>query len=105
FLARLDDNQLQTQNGLAMNWANDCIEVYIDPTNDGGSTAMNNSVSDIQLVIDPINQTNVYMCTAGYTTQALNGVTSAVTTDGTGWWVEVRIQKSALDGDIPANGT
>src|SRR6185436_6884585 len=102
FLVRVDDNQIQTQNPVGSNWLNDCVELYIDPSNDGGSTTMSNSTSDIQLVIDAANQKNVYMCTSGYTTQVLAGVTSAVTTDGTGWWAEVRITKTALDGDIPA---
>ena len=34
-----------------------------------------------------------------------NGVTSAVVRDGTGWWLEVKILKSALDPDLPASGT
>ncbi len=105
FLLRLDDSNIQTQNPVGSNWANDCVEFYIDPSNNGGSTTMSNSTSDIQLVIDAANQRNVYMCTSGYTTQVLNGVTSAVTTDGTGWWLEVRITKSALDPDMPASGT
>ena len=64
-----------------------------------------NSTSDIQLVIDANNQKNVYMTTSSYKTQVSNGVTSAVVRDSTGWWLEVCIQKSALDPDIPATGT
>ncbi|MDO8586135.1 MAG: DUF5010 C-terminal domain-containing protein, partial [Armatimonadota bacterium] len=104
FLARSDDNDMQYGNPVGSNWANDCIEFYIDPGNDDGSTAMSNSTSDIQLVIDANNQRNVYMTTSGYATQVLAGVTSAVVRDGTGWWLEARIAKSALDADIPGAG-
>jgi hypothetical protein len=106
FLVRCDDSAIQTASGTqGDNWKNDCVEFYIDPSHNGGSTAMSNSTSDIQLVIDAGNLQNVYMTTSSYKTQILNGVTSAVTQDGTGWWLEVRITKSALDPDLPANGT
>ncbi|MDO8683539.1 MAG: sugar-binding protein [Armatimonadota bacterium] len=105
FLVRCDDNDMRYSNPTSANWSNDCIEFYIDPGHDHGATALSNSSSDIQLVIDANNQKNVYMCTSGYATQILNGVTSAVVRDGTGWTLEVRITKSALDPDIPANGT
>ena len=101
FLVRLDDDQIQTQHGTDMNWANDCMELYIDPSGDGGSSSMTNSTSDIQLVIDAANQKNVYMTHDTYRDQILNGVTSAVWHDTTGWWLEVRIEKRALDPDLP----
>src|SRR5205085_910663 len=104
FLVRLNDSNLQAPNAASSNWANDCVEFYIDPGNAGGSTAINNSTSDIQLVIDVLNQKNVYMTTAGYASQVLAGVTSAVTTDSSGWWLEARIQKSALSPAIPSSG-
>ncbi|MDO8587803.1 MAG: carbohydrate-binding protein [Armatimonadota bacterium] len=104
FLVRCDDNDMQYGNPVGSNWANDCVEFYIDPENDGGSTAISNSTTDIQLVIDANNQKNVYCTTSGYATQVLNGVTSAVVRDGTGWWLETRITKSALDADIPGAG-
>ena len=66
---------------------------------------MSNSTSDVQIVIDAANQKNVYMTTTAYGTQVLAGVTSAVVRDATGWWLEVRITKSALDPDMPANPT
>jgi len=102
FLLRLDDSDIQTPNGTASNWANDCVEFYIDPGNDGGTGSINNSTSDVQLVIDAANQKNVYMTTSSYATQVLNGVTSAVSADGNGWWMEVKILKTALNPDIPS---
>ncbi|MDO8589496.1 MAG: carbohydrate-binding protein [Armatimonadota bacterium] len=104
-LVRCDDDDMRYSNPVGSNWANDCVEFYIDPSNDGGSTAISDSTSDIQLVIDANNQKNVYMCTSGYATQILNGVTSGVQRDSSGWWLEARIQKSALDPDLPAGGT
>lgn len=105
FLVRCDDSDIQYGNPVNSNWANDCVEFYIDPSHAGGSTAINNSTSDVQLVIDANNQANVYMCTPAYTTQVLAGVTSAVVRDSTGWWLEARLAKSALAPAIPANGT
>jgi hypothetical protein len=105
FLVRVDDDDLRVPNAADSNWANDCVEFYIDPSDNGGSTAMSDSTSDIQLVIDADNQENVYMCTSAYRTQVLNGVTSAVVTDSTGYWMEVRITKTALDADLPSSGT
>jgi hypothetical protein len=105
FLARCDDDDIQTSSGtVGDNWKNDCVEIYIDPSHNHGSSAMSDSTSDIQLDIDAANRQNVYMCTNGYTTQVLNGVTSAVSTDANGWWLEVRITKSALDPDVPDSG-
>ena len=66
---------------------------------------MSSSTSDAELVIDANNQKNVYGTTSGYRTQVLAGVTSAAVRDATGWWLEARISKSALDPDIPADGT
>ncbi len=106
FLARVDDSDRRTPNGVASNWANDCIEFYIDPANDGGATPLSNSTSDVQLVIDAADQKNVYAATAGYAAQVLAGVTSAVTTDAAGWWLEIRLAKNALSPAIPgAAGT
>lgn len=104
FLVRCDDNDIQYPYGVDMNWANDCAEFFIDPSHDHGSSAISNSASDVQLDIDANNQKNVYMCTSGYTTQVLNGVTSAVVRDGTGWWLEFRITKTAIDPDLPGSG-
>jgi len=104
FLARLDDADIRFPNPVGMNWANDCVEFYIDPGFARGATPLNNSSSDIQLVIDANNQKNVYACTAAYTSQVLNGVDSAVTRDATGWWLEARIAKNALTPPLPAAG-
>ncbi|MHC4674324.1 MAG: apiosidase-like domain-containing protein [Planctomycetota bacterium] len=106
YLIRCDDDDIQTDEGTqGDNWRNDCVEFYIDPSHDGGASPMSSSTSDIQLVIDAANRQNVYVTTSGYRTQILNGVTSVVTTDGAGWWLEARISKSALDPDLPADGT
>ena len=104
FLVRLTDQDLQTPFGAEMNWANDAVEFYIDPGADGGSSPMQNSTSDVQLVIDAANQKNVYMTTAAYRQRVLDGVVSAVSRDGSGWWLEVRIDKAVLDPDLPGNG-
>jgi len=104
FLVRFYDDDVETPYNTDTNWANDCIEIYIDPSNDGGASAISNSTSDIQLVIDAANRKNVYMTTSAYKTQVLNGVTSAVNTVTGGWWLEIGISKSALDPDIPATG-
>lgn len=105
FLVRCDDSDMRFANGATYNWANDCVEFYIDPGYDRGGTAMSASTSDIQLVIDARNQRNVYGCVPAYKTQVLAGVMSSVRRDATGWWLEARIDKSVLDPDIPAIGT
>jgi hypothetical protein len=104
FLVRCDDSDPRISNGVEMNWANDCVEFYLDPGNDRGSASLNNSSSDVQLVIDANNRKNVYMTTPAYATQVLNGVTSAVARDGTGWWLEMRMAKTAVDPHLPAAG-
>jgi hypothetical protein len=100
FLVRNDDNDVRFPNPLTMNWANDCVEFYIDPSAARGSIPINNSTSNVQLVIDANNQKNVYVCTPAYSNQVLSGVTSAVTRDASGWWLEARIAKAALDPDL-----
>ena len=105
FLVRCDDSDMRYSYPTSANWANDCVEFYIDPGHDHGSTSMSISTSDVQLVIDANNQKNVYMTTSGYASQVLSGVTSAVVRDGTGWWLEARVLKSALDPDMPASGS
>ncbi|MDO8682109.1 MAG: DUF4038 domain-containing protein [Armatimonadota bacterium] len=104
FLVRCDDDQMNFANPASANWANDCVEFYIDPSNNHGSASIINSTSDFQLVIDCDNQKNVYQTTGGYATTVLTGVTSSVVRDSTGWWAEVRIQKSATDPNMLANG-
>jgi hypothetical protein len=105
FLARMDDDNIKTEFPQSQNWANDCIEIYIDPGHDHG-TAMN-AASDIQLVIDAANQMNVYGPTGTYYTNLMNGISSAVVQGSyggyAGWWCEVRILKSALDPDLPSS--
>ena len=105
FLARCDDSDVRGTYGAEMNWANDCVELYIDPGHDRGGAALEESASDVQLVVDAKNQKNVYMCTSAYRAQVLAGVTSAATRDPTGWWLEVEIQKGALTPGLPASGS
>ena len=104
FLARSDDSDVETPNPAGMNWSNDCVEIYLDPGNDRGSTPPSNSSSDVQIVIDAANQKNVYGTTAAYASQVLDGITSAVAKDATGWWLELRISKTALNPQLPAEG-
>ena len=47
FLARVDDDDMRAPHGLGMNWANDCVEIYIDPGADGDADRMQSSTSDI----------------------------------------------------------
>lgn len=105
FLVRCDDSDLRYSNATSVNWQNDCVEFYIDPAHDNGATALNNSSSDIHLVIDANNQENVYCTTTAYAAQILNGVTSAVTRDATGWWLEVKLSKTALDPHVSTGDT
>jgi hypothetical protein len=110
FLVRVDDSDLRTPNPASGNRNNDCVSFYIDPGNDGGASTMSNSHSDVQLVIDAANQKGVYMTDPNwpapypndYASLVLGGVTSAVSTDSAGWWLEVRIAKTALSPAIPA---
>ena len=104
FLVRCDDSDIRYPNAVGMNWANDCVEFYIDPAYARGPTPLNNSSSNIQLVMDANNQKNVYGCTPAYASQVLSGVTSAVARDSSGWWLEMRIAKSALSPALPAAG-
>lgn len=105
YLVRCDDNDIRYPDPVDSNWQNDCVEFYIDPSNNGGGEALSSSMSDAQLVIDANNQRNVYCCPEPYRTQVLNGVNSAVVRDASGWWLEVRIAKAALDPDMPLAGT
>ncbi|MDO8585408.1 MAG: sugar-binding protein [Armatimonadota bacterium] len=104
-LVRCDDSDVRYANPVGSNWANDCIEVYIDPSHNHGASPISGSTSDAQLVLDANGQKNVYMTTSGYATQVTNGVTCAAVRDGAGWWLEARIQKSALDPDMPNTGS
>ncbi len=103
FLFRTNDSDRRTPNPVSGNATNDSVAIYIDPGNAGGISPLANSTSAVQLVIDAANQKNVYGCTSGYATQVLNGVTSAVATDAAGWWLEVRISKTALSPALPAS--
>jgi hypothetical protein len=104
FLVRCDDSDVRFPNAAGANWANDCVELYIAPGNACGAAPLANSVSDVQLVIDANNQKNVYGCTSNYAAQVLSGVASAVARDATGWWLELRIAKTALDPHLPPAG-
>lgn len=104
FLVRCDDSDIRYPYATDMNWANDCVELYFDPSNDGGASPLSSSTSDVQLVIDANNQKNVYVCTDPYKAQVLAGVTSAVSRDSSGWWLEVRVAKSVLSPALTSSG-
>src|SRR6185369_9180952 len=73
FLARIDDGEIRTPNPVATNWANDCIEFFIDPGFQRRGTALVDpaETSYVQLDIDAANQKNVYMCTPAYAATVL----------------------------------
>ncbi len=106
FLFRLDDEEILTPTPIGDNYRNDCVEFFVDPANADSTIPMWNTTNDsvFELVIDAANQVNVYMTPSSYRTQLLAGVTSAVTTDATGWWLEVRLGKSATNPPLPADG-
>jgi hypothetical protein len=105
FLASIQDDDLQTGHGLTMNWANDSLEIYIDPSGDGGGEPLSSSSSDVQLVVDAANRRNVYVATDAYRSQLIGGVVSAVVRHAAGWFCEIRIEKRSLDPDLPASGS
>jgi hypothetical protein len=104
FLARCDDNDIQYGNAVDSNYLNDSVEIYLDPRHDHGGAAINNSTSDIRLVVDANNQKNVYGCTDAYKAQVLAGVVSAVVRDGTGWTLETKLAKNVLAPVVPNTG-
>jgi hypothetical protein len=103
-LVRLFDQDVQAPFAAGKNWANDAVEFFLDPGPDGGAAAMRDSTSDAQVVVDAANQKNVYMTTSTYRRRVLDGVTSAVSRDSAGWWLEVRIDKAVLSPALPATG-
>ena len=105
FLIRIDDEDLRHPFGPEMNWANDSAEIYIDPSLDRGARPIQNSASDFQLVIDAINQLNVYTTTSAYRDRLLSSIDSAVTRDATGWWLELRIDKAAISPALSSGGS
>ena len=97
FLVDITDDEINTGDEAA--WANDSVEFYIDPENDGDPTDWS---SDVQLVIDAGNQVQVWMSPDDYGQQVEAGVVSVVTMTQTGWLVEVGIDKSVFDPPLPA---
>jgi hypothetical protein len=45
------------------------------------------------------------MTTTTYRDRILSGLQSAVSTDAAGWWLELRIDKSALSPALPSQGS
>ena len=105
FLVRCSDSDIRTSNPVGSNSSNDCVEFHIDPSHNGGAIPISGSTSDARLVIDAANQKNVYLTTPAYASQILGGVTSAVSRDSSGWWMEARIAKNVFSAAIPATGT
>ena len=97
FLVDIVDDEINTSDDAA--WANDSVEFYIDPEDDGDPTDWN---FDIQLVIDAANRVQVWNSPPGYEQQVEAGVESAVTITETGWMVEVGIDKTVFDTRLPA---
>ena len=97
FLVSITDDDVNA-NEPTNNWANDCVEFYVDPQDNGNPTDWN---SDIQLVIDAGNRAKVWMSPAGYAAQIQAGVQSAVTATATGWLLEVGIAKSVFNPGLP----
>jgi len=97
FFVDITDDEVNTGDEAA--WANDSVEFYFDPENDGDPTDWN---FDIQLVIDAGNQVQVWNSPPEYENQVEAGVTSAVTLTETGWMVEVGIDKTVFDTPLPA---
>ena len=105
FLVWLSDDDIQAPFDAGMNWANDSLEIYLDPSTDGGTARLESSASDVQLVIDAFNQTNVYVATPAFRALVLAGVRSAVSRHASGWWCELRIDMNALDPDLTGSGS
>ena len=101
FLAVVSDDDVNTPNASDTVWANDCIEIYLDPGHAASPVRMDDSTSELQLVIDASGQKNVYMTTPGYAAQVLAGVTSAGALTANGYVIEASIQWSVLDPDLP----
>ncbi len=97
FLVDITDDEINTGDEAA--WANDSVEFYIDPENNGDPTDW---TSDVQLVIDAGNQVQVWNSPVDYKQQVEAGVTSAVTITETGWMVEVGIDKNVFSSPLPA---
>ncbi len=98
FLVSITDDDIRTPEAVN-NWANDCVEFYIDPQDNGNPTDWN---SDIQLVIDAANRAKVWMSPAGYAATIEAGVQSAVTPFPGGWLLEVGIAKSVFNPALPS---
>ena len=97
FLVDITDDEINTGDEAA--WANDSVEFYFDPEDDGDPTDWN---FDVQLVIDADNQVQVWNSPPEYEQQVEAGVESAVTITATGWIVEVGIDKTVFDSPLPA---
>lgn len=106
FLVRFDDDIIWTTKGY--NFENDCAEFFIDPGRHRSTDEMWGSLTDsgpFELVIDAKNERSVAETSSTYRSRILAGVTSAVSVDATGWWLEVRIAKNATIPALPASGT
>jgi hypothetical protein len=97
FLVDITDDEINTGDEAA--WANDSVEFYFDPEDDGDPTDWG---FDVQLVIDADNQVQVWNSPTDYELQVEAGVESAVTITDTGWLLEVGIDKSVFTSPLPA---
>ncbi len=102
FLVDIIEDEINKDDDAA--WANDSVEFYFDPSNDGGDIAGGDPPweSDVQLVIDAENRVQVWNSPIDYEEEVESGVESAVTITDTGWLLEVGIDKSVFDTPLPA---
>ena len=102
FLVDIFDDEINTDDEAA--WANDSVEFYFDPTEDGGNTPGGNPAweSDVQLVIDAGNQVQVWNSPESYELILEAGVESVVTMTDDGWMLEVGIDKRVFNPPLPS---
>ena len=102
FLVDIIDDEINTEDEAA--WANDSVEFYFDPSNDGGDTPGGDPAweSDVQLVIDAGNEVQVWNSPIDYEEQVEAGIESVVTITDKGWLLEVGIDKSVFETPLPA---
>ena len=99
FLVDIIDDEINTDDPEQAAWANDSVEFYFDPEDDGDPTEWQ---FDVQLVIDAANRVQVWNSPPDYEAQVEAGIESEVTITENGWLLEVGIQKDVFDSPLPA---
>jgi hypothetical protein len=103
-VARVRDADVRTEHPPERNWANDCVEVYLDPALRRATTRLAQSTSEVQLVVDARGQVNAYEVDAAYRVRLLAGVTAVARRTAAGYIVELAIDKAALAPQVGAAG-